>query len=280
MKNQPNVFMGFDASYDESEIVLFGAPFDGTTSFRPGTRFGPDHMRRDSIGLELYSPYRDRSLTDRQLFDYGNLDLPFGHTGQVLVQIQKLTERILSDGKKPLMVGGEHLVTYGAVKAMVEKYPNLRIIHLDAHADLRDHYMGERYSHATVIRRCMDHLEPMAVYQFGIRSGSQEEFEWQAEHTTMERFTIKSLVDQIETLKDYPVYLTIDLDVLDPSVFPGTGTPEPGGIQFHDLLWAFEQLAPLNIVGADLVELSPHYDGSGVSTAVAAKALRELALIL
>lgn len=278
--NQPNVFMGFEASYDESDVVLFGAPFDGTTSFRPGTRFGPDHMRRDSIGLELYSPYRNRSLDECKLYDHGDLDFPFGRADRVLHQIEELAGKIIADGKKPLMIGGEHLVTYGVVKAMVGQYPDLRIVHLDAHADLRDDYMGEKFSHATVIRRCMDHLEPKAVFQFGIRSGSQEEFEWQSEHTTMERFTIRSLADQIEMLKGYPVYLTIDLDVLDPSVFPGTGTPEPGGIQFHDLLWAFDQLAALNIVGADLVELSPHYDASGVSTAVAAKALRELALIL
>lgn len=278
--NQPNVFMGFEATYDESEIVLFGAPFDGTTSFRPGTRFGPEHMRRDSMGLELYSPYRNRSLADRKLFDHGDLEFPFGRADRVLHQIEELAGKIISDGKKPLMIGGEHLVTYGVVKAMVAKYPDLRIVHLDAHADLRDDYMGEKFSHATVIRRCMDHLEPKAVFQFGIRSGSQEEFAWQSDQTTMERFTIRSLADQIETLKGYPIYLTIDLDVLDPSVFPGTGTPEPGGIQFHDLLWAFDQLSALNIVGADLVELSPHYDASGVSTAVAAKALRELALIL
>jgi agmatinase len=278
--NQPNVFLGFDASYEESDIVLFGAPFDGTTSFRPGTRFGPDHMRRESIGLELFSPYLNRSLVDRKLFDYGDLEFSFGNPAQVLEQIEVLTRKILSDGKKPLMIGGEHLVTYGSVKAMVERYPDLRIIHLDAHADLRDDYMGEKFSHATVIRRCTDHLEPMAVYQFGIRSGSQEEFAFQKDHTTMERFTIDSLVERIEELKAYPVYLTIDLDVLDPSVFPGTGTPEPGGIKFQDLMWAFEKMASLEIVGADLVELSPHYDATGVSTAVAAKALRELALIL
>lgn len=281
MKVNKNIFnfIGFDSDYEDSKLVLFGAPFDGTTSFRPGTRFAPNIIRNDSYGLETYSPYINTDLEDYKLFDYGDLDFPFGNPKKVLDMIYNLSNKFYKDNKIPFMIGGEHLVSYGSIKAAYENYKDeLHIIHFDAHADLRDDYMGEKFSHATVLRRAWDLVGDNKIHQFGIRSGEKEEFIWSINHTNMTKFNLEGLNLVIEHLKDKKVYVTIDLDVLDPSIFSGTGTLEPGGITFNELIFAIEQLKKLNIIGADVVELSPHYDQSGTSTAVACKVIRELSL--
>ena len=271
----PNIenFIGCDSSFEEAGIVLYGAPFDSTTSFRPGARFGPSAIRHESFGLETYSPYQDRDLTDIQVFDSGDLELCFGSSEMALADIQNRAWEILEAGKIPLLLGGEHLVTLAAVKAAARKYPGLHIIHFDAHADLRDDYLGARLSHACVIRRCHD-------IQFCIRSGEREEFRFAKEHTDFHPFTFEGLEETIQKLdrEQVPVYFTIDLDCLDPSVFPGTGTPEAGGVSFLELLAAIRKVSGLNIVGADVNELAPMLDPSGVSTATACKVVRELLL--
>ncbi|MEA4825092.1 agmatinase [Clostridium sp. JNZ J1-5] len=280
MQRNKNVstFLGFDNDYDESKIVVFGAPFDGTTSFRPGTRFAPDVMRSESYGLETYSPYFDRDLVDVNIFDAGDLQFPFGNTEKVLKSIKEFTQSIVQDDKIPLMIGGEHLVTYPAVEAVFEKYKDLHIIHFDAHTDLRDEFKGERLSHATVLRRIWDFVGDGKMYHFGIRSGDGDEFRWAEKHVKLTKFNTNGLKEAVKEIGDKPVYITIDLDVLDPSIFPGTGTPEAGGITFNEMMEALQDMKGLNVVGADLVELSPHYDPSGVSNAVACKILRELVL--
>ena len=273
----PNIenFIGCDSSFEEAGIVLYGAPFDSTTSFRPGARFGPSAIRHESFGLETYSPYQDRDLTDIQVFDSGDLELCFGSSEMALADIQNRAWEILEAGKIPLLLGGEHLVTLAAVKAAARKYPGLHIIHFDAHADLRDDYLGARLSHACVIRRCHDILGDGRIHQFCIRSGEREEFRFAKEHTDFE-----GLEETIQKLdrEQVPVYFTIDLDCLDPSVFPGTGTPEAGGVSFLELLAAIRKVSGLNIVGADVNELAPMLDPSGVSTATACKVVRELLL--
>ncbi|MEN2767463.1 agmatinase [Ornithinibacillus xuwenensis] len=284
MGNRPfniNTFIGCEKSYDESDVVLFGVPFDGTTSFRPGTRFAMQAIRNDSFGLETYSPYLNKDIEDVGIYDGGDLELPFGNTKKVLDEILAYSQEVLRDNKKFLMVGGEHLVSLSTIKAAYEKYPNLHVIHIDAHTDLRDDYLGEKLSHASVIRRSHDFLGDGRIFQFGIRSGMKEEFEWAKEHTYLERFSLDTLQEKIQELTDVPVYITIDLDVLDPGVFPGTGTPEPGGITYRELLEAIKQFQSLNqIVAADIVELSPQYDPSGASTAMACKTVREMLLTL
>lgn len=277
----PNImnFIAAEADFDEARAVIFGAPFDGTTSFRPGTRFGPGAIRAESDGIETYSPYQNKDLEDIAVFDSGDLLLPFGNTEAVLEEICARTAEILEAGKMPVMLGGEHLVTLGAVRAMVQKYPELHIIHFDAHTDLRDDYLGERLSHATVIRRCHDLLGDGRIHQFGIRSGERAEWDFAFAHTDFHPFNVKDVLDVVLALgSDVPVYVTLDLDVLDPSLFCGTGTPEAGGIFFQDLEEALLALEALNVVGFDMNELSPHYDASGVSTAVACKVLREMLL--
>lgn len=281
---KPNIetFIGCDCDYETAKIVLYGAPFDSTTSFRPGARFGPAAMRHESFGLETYSPYQDADLTDFAVFDSGDLELCFGSADQALQDIECRAAEILQDGKFPLLLGGEHLVTLGAVRAVLNRYPDLHIIHFDAHADLRDDYLGAALSHACVIRRCHDLLGDGRIHQFCIRSGDREEFRFAAGHTELHPFGFEGLAETVDCLREQkvPVYLTIDLDCLDPGIFPGTGTPEAGGVSFPQLLEAIQLASSVRIVGADVNELAPMLDNSGVSTAAACKVLRELLLAL
>ena len=276
-----STFLGCDSGYEEAKAVIFGAPFDGTTSYRPGTRFASRVMRAESYGLETYSPYQDKDLAEVSVFDSGDMELPFGNVQAVLQKIEEKAAAILSDNKIPVMLGGEHLVTLGAVRAAAKKHPDLHILHFDAHTDLREDYLGETLSHATVIRRCWDILGDGRIYQFGIRSGDRPEFQWAAQgHVTMRRFDLQGFAGVVEKLSGKPLYVTIDLDVLDPSAFPGTGTPEAGGVTFMELLGAILSLKGANVVACDINELSPPYDPSGTSTATALKVLRELLLTI
>ena len=284
MKPQPNQFIGCDKPYRTARTVLFGAPYDSTTSFRPGTRFGPAAMRAESFGIETYSPLQDRDLVDdTAVFDSGDIELPFGAPTPALKMIERRARQILKDGKRPFLLGGEHLVTLGAVRAVAERHPNLHILHFDAHADLREDYLGNPLSHACVLRRCHDLLGDGRIFQFGIRSGTREEFRFMKDgHVTTEPFTLTTVEKVVRKLpKGVPVYLTVDMDVIDPSEFPGTGTQEAGGVRYLELLAAVRQiLGKLNIVGLDNVELSPALDPTGRSTALACKFLREELLAL
>ena len=275
-------FIACDSSYGEAEIVLFGAPFDSTTSYRPGTRFGSRAIRHESYGLETYSPYQDKDLCDCRIFDSGDIELSMGSSEIALEQISERTRTILEDGKLPFMVGGEHLVTLGAFREVYKKYPDVQIIHFDAHTDLREEYLGVQLSHACVIRRCHDLIGDGRIHQFGIRSGDRPEFCWADEgHTNLHKFNFNGLKETVQSLGNTPVYFTIDLDVLDPSIFPGTGTPEAGGVSFPELLDAIQTVAQnCRIIACDVNELSPGYDPSGVSTAVACKIVRELLLAI
>ena len=282
MARNIETFIGCDADYDEAQMVLFGAPFDSTTSFRPGARFGPSAIRHESFGLETYSPYQEKDLSDVSVFDSGDLELCFGLAESAVSDIENRTAFILNDDKLPILIGGEHLVTLGSVRAAIRHYPSMHIIHFDAHADLRDHYLGAKLSHACVMRRCQELVGDGKIHQFCIRSGDRKEFEFAKEHTDMHVFSFEGLEELIEELKESytPVYLSIDLDCLDPSVFPGTGTPEAGGVTFMELLRAIRKVCELQVVGADINELAPMLDASGVSTATACKVLRELILAL
>ena len=269
-------FIGADSSYTDAKVVIFGAPYDSTTSFRPGTRFGPMAMRSESFGIETYSPYQDRDLEDVCVHDAGDLELPFGAPEPVLDIIEAKVASILADGKMPVLLGGEHLVTLGAVRATAKRFPDLHIIHFDAHADLRADYLGNPLSHACVLRRCHDILGDGRIFQFGIRSGTRDEFAFMAAgHVETERHTCATL-PQLLLPEGTPVYLTVDMDVLDPSEFPGTGTQEAGGLRFRELLTAvLDVFARFNVVAFDNVELSPPIDPTGRSTALACKFLRE-----
>ncbi len=278
----PNIetFIACESSYEEAQTVLFGAPYDSTTSYRPGTRFASRAIRSESFGLETYSPYQDKDLEEIQVFDSGDLELSFGRVDLALADIKARTQTILADNKRPFMIGGEHLVTLPAVEATFEKYPDLQVIQFDAHTDLREDYLEAKLSHATVIRRIHDFLGDGKIHQFGIRSGERAEFQFAKEHTNLHKYHLDGLKETVAALKDTPVYLTIDLDVFDPGVFPGTGTPEAGGIFFMEFVESLKLISQLNIVALDVNELSPALDQSGASTALACKVVRELLLAI
>ena len=279
MQRNVETFLGCDSEYEESKIIIFGAPFDSTTSYRPGARFASRVMRAESYGLETYSPYQNLDVTDYKIFDGGDLELCFGDTNLALDDIKNFAGKIFADNKFPIMIGGEHLVTLGMFRAAVEKFPEINVIHFDAHTDLRDDYLGAKLSHATVIRRIWDIIGDGKIFQFGIRSGDRPEFEFAKEHTRLQKFNFAGLGKVIGEVRNKPVYLTIDLDILDPAIFPGTGTPEAGGVTFLELLdAALKVVNQSQVVAVDLLELSPPYDSSGISTATALKILREIVL--
>ncbi len=273
-------FCGCDRSYERSRLVLFGAPYDGSASFRPGARFAPSAMRRDSWGLETYSPVLDRDLEDAAVCDLGDLELPAGGAELAFDRVGVLCRSIMQAGKIPVMIGGDHSLTFGAVRAALELHPHLHLVQFDAHTDLRDHYLGDRWSHASVMRRCQELLGPGRIHSFGIRSGLREEFEFSKTHTDLHPFRLDEVSVLLETARGIPLYVTIDLDVLDPSFLPGTGTPEPDGVTYADLIKALTVLSELEVVGTDMMELAPLLDPSGASTAVACKLLREWLLFL
>ncbi len=282
MEKNIETFIGCDSEYDDADIVIFGAPFDSTTSFRPGARFGSSAIRHESFGLEVYSPYQDKELTDYRIFDSGDIELCFGSAESALKDIEERADEILNDGKFPFMMGGEHLVTLGAVRAAFKKHPEMHLIQFDAHCDLRDDYLGAKLSHAAVVRRCHDFMGDGKIHQFCIRSGEKTEFEFAAKHTDMHKFSFDGIKEVVADLvaKKVPVYLTIDLDCLDSGIFPGTGTPEAGGVSFTDLLHAIIEVSKCNIIGADVNELAPMLDTSGMSTATACKVVRELLIAI
>ncbi|MDQ0177514.1 agmatinase [Bacillus chungangensis] len=277
-----NVFIGSSPHYEECKVVIYGMPMDWTVSYRPGSRFGPKRIREASLGLEEYSPYLDRELEEVCFFDAGDLPLPFGNPQRSIEMIEDYIDTLLKDNKFPLGMGGEHLVSWPVIKAMAKKYPNLVVIHMDAHTDLRTEYEGETLSHATPIRKVAEHIGPKNVYSFGIRSGMKEEFEWAKQNgMQIAKFDVLDpLKEVLPSLSGRPVYVTIDIDVLDPAHAPGTGTVDGGGITTKELLAAIHEIARsnVNVVGGDLVEVAPSYDHSEQTVNTASKLIREMML--
>lgn len=272
-------FIGSIDNYEQAEIVLIGAPMDLTVSFRPGTRQGPQQVRQVSHGLEEYSVDLDRDLADYSYYDAGDVVLPFGSIQESLRRIGHVTAEILAGGKFPLVLGGEHLISLAVIKEVANVYPGLAVVHFDAHADLREEYLGERLSHATVMRRVTDLIGGKNLFQFGIRSGTRDEFDFARNNTNMFiNEVVKPLFEHIPKLKGRPVYVSLDIDVVDPAYAPGTGTAEPGGCTVKEILQAVHLLGQLNVVGFDLVEVSPLYDPSERTTLLAAKLVREAIL--
>jgi agmatinase len=277
-----NVFIKSHPSYEESSVVLYGMPMDWTVSYRPGSRFGPARIREVSIGLEEYSVYLDRELEEVKFFDAGDIPLPFGNPQRSIDMIEDYIDQLLSDGKIPFGMGGEHLVSWPVMKAVAKKNPDLAIIHMDAHTDLREEYEGEALSHSTPIRKIAEHIGPENVYSFGIRSGMKEEFQWaKVNGMHISKFEVlEPLKEILPKLEGRPVYVTIDIDVLDPAHAPGTGTVDCGGITSKELLASIHAIAHsgVNVVGADLVEVAPIYDPSEQTANTASKLIREMLL--
>jgi len=270
MKTISNCFIGCDKPVENSDLLIFGAPYDGTSSFRPGSRFAPDKIREASYGLETYSPDYNMDIEDLSIGDIGNVEFPFGVKDKVFEKIKNCTANLSKMNKKTLCLGGEHLITFPIIEVLSGAYDNLKLIHMDAHADMRDTYIGEKFSHATVLNNISELIGQENIYHYGIRSGTREEFNKIAKYNNLNM----KYSELSEKIGDDPVYLTIDLDILDTSILPGTGTPEPGGFSFKELSELLLSFRVFNIVGADVVELAPDYDFTGASSIVAAKVVR------
>ncbi|GHB74868.1 agmatinase [Psychrosphaera saromensis] len=287
----------------KNTIHIVGFEFDGTACFRKGTKDGPNALRAVSDGIESYSPYLDDDIDGVSFVDLGNFslfspdsapmsadDLKSASPEFIQALWQKGTDdfiKLFSDVKleqdqvKVITLGGEHSISYAPIKTYLEQYDDLALVHLDAHADLRDGYLGYHYSHASIIRRVVDHFGPKhELIQYGIRSGTKDEYVWMNENNSLIKDRT-SFLKKIESIpNDRPIYLTLDLDYFDPSFFPGTGTPEPGGEDFHSFISLCKILTTKNFVGCDVVELAPNIDASGNSDVFAAKVVRELILCL
>ena len=272
------IYMGSQRDPAGCRVGLFGVPYDGTTSFRPGTRFGPAAIREVSSGLESYCPQLDLDLEDLAFADLGALDIPFGAPEPVVMAVQRATEAVLALGLKPLMLGGEHSISSGAVAAVAAQHHDLVLVQLDAHADLRHEWLGAKHSHACAMRRCLEVLPSQQLLQIAIRSGTREEFS--ELRATGRLVAIEQLLQTLQPLRGKPIYLTVDLDWFDPAVLPGTGTPEPGGFMWNHFAELITELSQHNLVAADVVELAPMLDPSGVSSVLAAKVVRSLLLSL
>lgn len=276
------VFIMSRPSYEEADAIIYGMPMDWTVSFRPGSRFGPNRIREASIGLEEYSPYMDRHLEEIHYYDAGDIPLPFGNPERSLDMIRDYVRKILAMDKFPLGLGGEHLVTWPIVQAVYEKYPDMALIHIDAHADLRLEYEGEELSHSTPVRKICELIGPENVYSFGIRSGMREEFEYaRTSGMYMAKYDVaEPLRKVLPSLQGRNVYVTIDIDVLDPAFAPGTGTAEAGGISSRELLEVIRLIAKsdVRVIGADLVEVAPAYDPTEKTPIAASKFVREMIL--
>lgn len=273
-------FMAASDDYESSRSVLFGIGQDFTTSYRPGTRFGPGRIREASYGIEEFSYHSLMTLADKNFFDLGDVSVVFGDPQESINRAEQVARKIVQDGKLPLMMGGEHLVTLPCVKAVHEKYGNdLVLIQFDAHADLREDYLGNPLSHAAVMRRCLDFLPAKNLYQFGIRSGTVEEYKMGSTQCNLyPHEVLRPLKEVLPTLGSRPIYLTIDIDVVDPAFAPGTGTPEPGGITSRELIEAVMAFKGMNVVGFDVVEVAPGLDHSERTVVLGAKLIREAIL--
>ena len=289
-KNKPRfnkegaIFMGAKRENINCDLGLFGVPYDGTTSFRPGSRFGPSAIREVSNGLETFCPQLKMDLNEINFADFGCLEIPLGAPEPVVELVEKATEELLSQGLKTLMIGGEHSITSGAIDAIVQHHHDLIIVQLDAHADLREEWLGSKYNHACSMTRCLEVLPSKNLFQVGIRSGTQEEFkELRKTNRLVDHKTGESAIylkDVLDPFLGKPMYISIDLDWFDPSFLPGTGTPEPGGYSWNDFASIVDVLKKHQIIGADIVELAPQLDPSGISSLLAAKVTRSMLLLL
>lgn len=271
-------YISANASFEKSRGVILGCPYDGSASFRPGARFGPSAIRKASWGIETFSPYFQRDLTRCSIHDMGDLELPLGEKKISLSLIRKALSQILSKKKFPILLGGDHLITLPIVEELFRRYPNLHIIQIDAHTDLREDYLGESLSHSTVMRKVVDHLGEGRLFQIGVRSGTEDEFKLARKWKSIVPNDPRALRAMVKHLKNQPVYVTLDLDVIDSGLLPGVGTPEPGGLTFQGLLSLLKELQSLHVVGFDVVELAPDYDPTGISSVTTSVILREMIL--
>ena len=276
MPPHPLKFADTTDDYSSAKVVILGVPYDRTTSYRPGTRFGPNAIREASWNFESYLFDHGVDLTDIDTFDMGDTG-EFGSVEEMYHEVHSVAKSIVDDGKFPLTLGGEHSVS----PPIVTSFPrNTGVVVVDAHLDFRDEYLGWKYSHACASRRFAEHVGVENVMQIGIRSVAEEDMENAKGLEFIDAYYvadngIEQAVRRIEDrLGKKKIYLSIDIDGIDPAYAPGTGTPEPFGLTPLQVKRLISRLSS-RLVGADIVEVSPPYD-NGNTSALAARLAREI----
>ncbi len=263
-----------NADLNSADFVILGLPYDRTSSFIPGSRFGPQFIRVCSENIEDYSPYQDRSVNNLRICDLDDINF---ETKDWFVETQRAVENILDKKKRFVFLGGEHTITVPIAQALKKQYEQFSVVQFDAHCDLRDEYLGEKMCHATAMRRVCDIVGQDNLYQFGIRSGTQDEF---SSGGNLYRFRVaEHLLSVVESISE-PIYITIDVDVLNPCAVPAVSTPEPGGIAYNELIGALLTLKKKKILAADIVEYNPLAASPWASGSTVAEILRELLLVM
>ncbi len=281
--SQTNVFSGMQKPFEKAKYVIFGVPFDATSSYRTGARFGPNAIRQASLNIETYSFRSGLDVEDLALYDAG--DLHVSMDAQKTVDMTRLVvEDILAAGKMPVALGGEHTITLGAAKGLGARAAKTAIVSFDAHLDLRCEFLGSTLSHTTFMQLISGEVKPAKIVEVGTRSACKEELAY-AKKAGVEFFTSQQIIKQgsmliAEQLKEKllpyeNLYLTVDMDVLDPAFAPAVQNPEPEGITTTDLLDIVCSLCDKRVLGFDVAEIVPIYD-QGVSAVVAAKVMFEM----
>lgn len=277
--SSPANFSGFQKPFEQSDYVILGVPFDITSTYRTGARFGPLAIRQASLNIETYSFRSQMDVEDLKIHDLGDLHIASDVT-ETLRRLELVVKNVLDKEKTPVLIGGEHTITLGAAKGVGKTFG---IVSFDAHLDLRNEYMNLKTSHTTFMRRINEQVKPTKIVEIGTRAVCKEELQYAKEaniqYFTMEqirREECRGLCRKIgETLGDCEnIYLTIDMDVLDPAYAPAVQNPEPDGLDMATFLDILETVCSFPIIGLDLVEVAPNYD-SGLTSIQAAKILFE-----
>ena len=267
-------FLNAEHSYENADIVIFGNTFDHTTCFRPGAREAPNVIRRASYNFEPYMYEHGVDLSELKVNDWGNFEVGV-MVDDMIEEARFYLKQAVHDGKFPIVLGGEHSVTIPAVQS----FQDISVITIDAHLDSRESYLGTKNSHACVTRRCADHVGIENVMALGVRSISQEELEMEQVMPHIDSYTIYekgiewAIEKALETVQNENVYLSIDIDGIDPAYAPGTGTPEPFGLTPFDVKKVINMVGE-RMVGFDVVEVSPPFD-NGNTSALAARLVKE-----
>jgi len=283
IQRKPLAFGGYEWSRDRTPFSFIGAPFDSTSTFKPGSRFAPDYLRISSRSLELYSIRSGVDMEEVGVYDEGDIVVSHGDPQKTVETIEAAVGELLSEKRIPIVVGGEHTVSLGPVRAMPR---SAGVLVFDAHMDLREDFMGSRYSHACVSRRILELLGPGSIFMVGVRAFTRDEMRAAVKNniefvTPLElrregrRAIAGRIIRWMDRFKE--VYVSIDIDVLDPAFAPGTGTPEPDGISTWELLDLLYEVVDERVLGFDVVEVNPLVDSSGTTSMLGAKIVFEVA---
>jgi agmatinase len=281
--SQSNIFSGLQKPFKKADYVILGVPFDVTSTYRTGARFGPTAIRQASLNIETYSFRTGLDVEHLRLHDLGDLHVS-ADTKNTLETLELVTKDIVKDGKVQVTIGGEHTITLGITKGLRDKASKTALVSFDAHLDLRNEFLGLKLSHTTFMRRTSEETRPAKIIEVGTRAVCKEELAY-AKKAGIEFFTTKQIRKQgservakqlKEKLAKYKnIYVSVDMDILDPAYVPAVQNPEPDGLEMHVLLDILGSICDKRVVGFDVVEIAPCYD-QGVSAIQAAKVIFEI----